>query len=240
MLFIPKWKVPQSIKAICTTRIGGYSKPPYDSFNLATHVGDDLNAVENNRTLLKSTLNLNQSPYWLNQVHSNRIAKSSEYYANIKADALYANEKEHICLILTADCLPILLCDKKGLEVAAVHVGWRGLANNIIENTLTKFSCNNSQLTAWLGPCISQTYFSVDKNVYMQLIRNKYDEPAVVKAPKNKYHISLQMLASIRLQESGVNHISIDKRCTYENQDLFYSYRREQTTGRIASMIWLT
>ena len=162
----PDWPAPSNIKALSTSRIGGNSLTSYASFNLAEHVGDNIDTVQQNRAKLIEAAQLPTSPYWLNQTHSTHIINSSDWRQGINADAMFSTTDNHICTIMTADCLPILLCDTQGTMVAAIHAGWRGLAAGIIEKTISKFSAKKNDIMAWLGPAIGPTQFEVGEDVY--------------------------------------------------------------------------
>ena len=157
----PEWPAPSNIKACTTLRIGGVSRPPYHSFNLAEHVGDQAAFVEHNRKLLKTGLNLPSDPIWLKQTHSTITVSASLDAASKEADASFTDQPNVVCAVLTADCLPLLLCDRNATHVAAIHAGWRGLANGIIENTLKTMGLSPKDILAWLGPAIVPTPFLV-------------------------------------------------------------------------------
>jgi copper oxidase (laccase) domain-containing protein len=161
----PNWPAPNNVKAFTSCRGKGFSLPPYDSFNLAQHVGDEPSLVNKNRQLLPNYQNF----VWLNQIHSNTCIDFdiNENIADtvFQADACFSSKKNQVCAVMTADCLPILLCDKQGSCVAAVHAGWRGLADGILENTVSKMPVDTKSLMAWMGPAISQKHFEVGKEI---------------------------------------------------------------------------
>ena len=244
---IPQWPAPASVKAIVTTRQGGYSTPPFDSFNLATHVTDDIAHVTANRQLLQS--NLPGQPLWLNQLHSNNIVDAAHCAMDSNADGSYSTEPNCVSVVLTADCLPLLLCNQQGTVVAAVHAGWRGLVNGIVEQALTKVmaagDCSAEQLLVWLGPAIGPGKFEVGEDVRQQFLLKSPDSSKVdacfvaLKNNKNKYFANLYELARIRILHQGIENISGGNYCTYTEQQRFFSYRRNGQTGRMASLIWL-
>ncbi|MEE9551733.1 MAG: polyphenol oxidase family protein, partial [Gammaproteobacteria bacterium] len=160
------WPAPDWIHAGTTTRPGGISKPPYDEFNLAQHVGDDQKNVSYNRDLLRQQLELPVHPDWLKQEHDNRIINLQNAHGKESADGSYTKQANYVCAVLTADCLPLLLCDKQGTQIATIHVGWRGLCKNIVARALELFSAERHQLMAWLGPCISATHYDVGLDVF--------------------------------------------------------------------------
>lgn len=242
MSFItPQWPAPAGVKAYFTTRSGGVSEKPYDSFNLGTHVEDSLEHVLQNRRILQETLHLSSEPVWLNQVHSNRVIRlSAEFPKTVEnADAAYTTEKNKICTVLTADCLPVLLCNKEGTEIAAVHGGWRGLASNIISKALLEFNCAPENILAWLGPAIGPEAFELGIEVKEQfcainpLYEKAFREQNTLKCLGDIYEI-----ARIQLALCGVTQVYGGDFCTYKEKDRFFSFRREKTTGRMAAMIW--
>ena len=166
----PNWKAPQNVKAFTTLRHGGVSLAPYESFNLGDHVGDDKNAVKINRTLLVEKFHLPQMPLFLNQTHSTRVLTLPYDGDDINADAVYTNQPNQVCLVMTADCLPVLFTNKQGSEVAAAHAGWRGLCDGVLEQTVAKFHCPPEDILAWFGPAIGPTAFQVGQEVIDQFV----------------------------------------------------------------------
>ena len=259
-LIIPCWPTPPIIGSAVTTRFGGVSLPPYDSFNLATHVGDDPASVRLNRLSLVEQLGLPAEPAWLEQTHSVNVVHTDQTFesaAPLNADASIGTRRgdcgshrndNSICVVLTADCLPILLCDKAGEQIAAVHAGWRGLVNGIVDATISSFQASPQQIMAWLGPAISQPYFEVGAEVKAQFENKNLHYQAAFKpaARAEHWYADLYVLAKIQLQALGVTEIYGGGYCTYsdsttqneEQANRFYSYRRDRETGRIASLIW--
>lgn len=239
----PNWNVTKKIKAFTTCRSGGVSSPPFDSLNLGSHVGDEIQKVEENRKRLITFKNLPNSPLYLNQTHSTRIIKLPYTGNNLNADASYTNQKNQICLVMTADCLPVLLCNKQGTEVAAVHAGWRGLCDGILENSIQQFQSSPSDIIAWLGPAIGANAFQVGEEVVEQFCQVN---PQAIKAFKqdpnqqNKYLANLYQLATQRLNKLGITQISGGDYCTYTEKDKFFSYRRDGQAGRMATLIWIS
>lgn len=235
----PDWPAPAAVKAFTTTRTGGVSKAPYDSFNLATHVGDDAEAVSTNRKLLNDTLQLPGNPFWLEQVHGTDVLLVPDS-GQTKADACYTSEKQQVCVVMTADCLPVLFANREGTEVAAAHAGWRGLADGILEKTVTQFKSPANNLLAWLGPAISVKAFEVGEEV-REIFVNKLpqSETAFKTAQPGKWYADLYELARLRLQQAGVTEIYGGEYCTYTDESRFYSYRRDGQTGRMATLIWV-
>jgi len=234
----PKWPTPENVKSISTTRLGGVSSGVFTSNNLALHVEDDSKAVEENRKNLVKQCKLPDSPKWLTQTHSTIAADYSA--AQCEADASYTNSAKQVCVVMTADCLPILLCDRKGGQVAAVHAGWRGLLNGIIENTLDRFNGDKSEILAWLGPAISQVAFEVGREVYDAFTKQNDDAVNHFKPiENNKYLADIYGLARLRLNLAGVTSVYGGEFCTFTDEERFYSYRRDGACGRMASLIWL-
>lgn len=237
----PNWPVTQKIKAFTTTRYGGVSLPPYENFNLATHVGDDLHNVLCNRQRLRDTLLLPSEPVWLSQTHSTQVVKLPLSGNEVpQADAVYTQQRQQICAVMTADCLPVLFYSIKGGEVAAAHAGWRGLCNGILENTLACFQAAPQDIIAWLGPAIGPKAFEVGAEVRQQFIlRIPEAEQAFRAKQEGKYLADIYLLARQRLQRAGIHQIYGGNYCTMNNQSLFFSYRRQKQTGRMVSLIWL-
>lgn len=243
----PQWPVAHNIRALTTLKRGGYSRGPCKGLNLATHVGDDLLAVQINRRLLNSELRLPQEPYWLTQVHGSAVVPipSSEslksYYP--EADASISFNPGEVCVVLTADCLPILLCDEKGTRVAAIHAGWRGLAAGVIEAAVERLACLPSSIMAWLGPAIGPDAFEVGEDV-VEIFENAHTDinKAFKSINASKWKADIYTLAKLRLEALGIMRIFGGDFCTYTEQDRFYSARRAaQTgsqTGRMATLIW--
>lgn len=237
----PNWHVPGNVKALMTTRIGGVSQPPFDCFNLGDHVGDEPSAVKNNRDLLVEHFSLPNKPVFLTQTHSTRVLTLPCCEKDVEADAAYTNQPNQVCLVMTADCLPVLFASKQGNEVAAAHAGWRGLCDGILEETVAKFQCPRDEIIAWFGAAIGPTAFQVGYEVVAQFIAwDKQAEQAFIADPNvdGKYLGNLYQLATQRLNKLGVIQISGGDRCTYTEKEQFFSYRRDGKTGRMASLVW--
>ncbi|MCI7353470.1 MAG: peptidoglycan editing factor PgeF [[Actinobacillus] rossii] len=237
----PNWQVPNNIKALMTTRTGGMSIAPFNSFNLGNHVGDDPSAVKKNRDLLVEQFDLPHFPVFLNQIHSTRVLELPYSGKDFNADASYTNQPNQVCLVMTADCLPVLFASKNGNEVAAAHAGWRGLCDGILEETVAKFQCPQNEIIAWFGAAIGPTAFQVGREVVEQFMAwDNQAEQAFTIDPnsESKYLGNLYQLATQRLNKLGITQISGGERCTYTEKDHFFSYRRDGKTGRMASLIW--
>lgn len=236
-----EWPVPGHVHAGTTTRQTGCSIPPFDGFNLAFHVGDNKEFVKKNRNQLKTILKLPSDPVWLNQVHGHKAIKAQTQFLSNTADAIYTDNTDIVCAVLTADCVPLLICNKTGSEIAAIHAGWRGLCSNIIENTLKHFNSNIDDLIAWLGPHISADCYEVGNDVRDASIDSLVEMVTEVFIINRGHHwqADLGKMTRLLLLKQGVTKIYSNNQCTYQNGEYYYSYRREGETGRMASLIWI-
>lgn len=245
-ILYPDWPAPANVCAVSTTRIGGISQPPYDSFNLASHVGDDPDALEANRARLMKILDLANEPHWLNQVHGRQVLLLSDNTPpNPQADAAVALASGQVCAVMTADCLPVLFCDRSGTRVAAAHAGWRGLAAGVLEATLDSLAIDPAEVLVWLGPAIGPQAFEVGDEVRQQFMQHDASaalafSPSPREADQPHWLADLYLLARQRLQEVGIQDIYGGGYCTYTDKERFFSYRRDGHSGRMASLIWLT
>lgn len=238
---IPNWLVPKHLHAFTTTRTGGVSQAPFDSFNLGDHVGDELERVQQNRKHLVALANLPQFPLFLNQTHSTKVIRLPYQQSDLEADAVYTDKPNQVCLVMTADCLPVLFCNQQGNEVAAAHAGWRGLCDGILEATVAEFKSPTEQIQAWLGPAIGPTAFQVGEEVVEQFCAvDPQARQAFINDPNasGKFLGNLYQLAQMRLQKLGISQILGGDFCTYNDRERFFSYRRDHKTGRMASLIW--
>lgn len=235
---VPDWPAPARVRALATTRGGGVSAPPYDSFNLATHVGDEPHAVAENRRRLRSALPA--EPLWLNQVHGTRAVTAEQAGSDCAADACVARSPDRVCAVQSADCLPVLFADLAGTVVAAAHAGWRGLAAGVLEQTVTAMAVAPENLLAWLGPAIGPAAFEVGAEV--REIFSAHDPAAAAAFAANdrgRWQCDLAALARLRLARAGVARVFGGGLCTHSDPLRFYSYRRDGVTGRMASLVWL-
>jgi YfiH family protein len=234
----PDWPAPANVHARVTTRVGGFSAGPWAGLNLGDHVGDDPAAVAANRALLRAELGLPAEPSWLQQVHGTRVRLPGEQDAC--ADACLSDRAGEVCVVLTADCLPVLLCNREGTRVAAAHAGWRGLLAGVLEQTCARFGQPGSELYAWLGPAIGPAAFEVGDEVRAAFVQ-QHGEDAVCFSANRPGHClaDLYRLARRRLERLGLGSVSGGGLCTYSDARRFYSYRRDGVTGRMASLIWL-
>ena len=223
---IANWPASPNIHALTTTCEQG---------NLALHVGDDEIQVLTRRKNLRQNLNLINEPHWLNQTHSTRCVTIEEDDFR-DADAAITRIPQQPLVIMTADCLPILLCDQQGQEIAAIHAGWRGLLNGIIENTLKKMK--SKSLFAWIGPAICGQCFEVGDEIEQQFTDKYQFTRSAFRTLHNKNHADLSLIAELILNYNGVSNVTQSNSCTFEGINKYYSYRRTPQTGRIATLIW--
>lgn len=232
------WPAPDNIHAVTTTRDGGVSMAPYAGLNLGAHVGDDINAVSDNRKQLRHQLALPNEPVWLSQTHSTDVADLDNLTPNLHADASTTSQTNIICAVLTADCLPILICDKQGQEVAAIHAGWRGLAAGIVDETLARLKSPAHECLAWMGPAIGASSFEVGHDVIDAYLAQSAEHRSAFRPAGEKFLADIYQLAKTNLQMAGLNAIYGGQHCTYQQSEQFFSYRRDGVTGRMASLIW--
>ena len=233
---------PDNIKLLSTPRFleGGSSKGSFGSFNLALHVNDEKNAVFSNRALLMKHYNLPSTPVWINQTHSNLSIDADSVSSMVDADASYSKKLGTVCGVLTADCLPIFICNKEGTAVGVAHAGWRGLVDGIIESLIQSFDCNGEDLIVHLGPAISQLSFEVGGDVKSQYLSKNKNFESCFAYINSKYYLDLYEAARVVLKGFGVSSISGGDRCTYKESDQYFSYRRDgKCSGRMAHLIWM-
>ncbi len=235
---IPDWPAPPIVRALVTTRSGGVSVGPYASLNLGDHVGDDPRAVAENRRLLRR--HLPAEPRWLAQVHGTRVVRAESVCGPEQADAAHTSVPHTVCAVMTADCLPLLLCDADGSEVAIAHAGWRGLAEGVVERTVAAMARRPQRLLAYLGPAIGPSAFEVGDDVRAAfLARGAAAAAAFRPHGAGKWLADIYELARQRLRDAGVERVFGGGYCTVADQGRFFSYRRDKVTGRMASLIWL-
>ncbi|MFJ3483582.1 peptidoglycan editing factor PgeF [Pseudomonas sp. NPDC090202] len=233
----PDWPARASIKACVTTRAGGVSLPPFDSFNLGDHVDDSPEAVAHNRALLTSRLNV--QPAWLKQVHGIDVVEASPAQV-MQADASWTATLGVACTIMTADCLPALFCNRAGTQVAAAHAGWRGLAAGVLEAAVDSFADAPGEILAWLGPAIGPQAFEVGPEVREAFVATHPEtvEAFIPSVNPGKFMADIYQLARLRLAAHGVTAVYGGGWSTY-NDERFFSYRRGARTGRFASLVWI-
>jgi len=246
----PSWPdgKPHNVQAFTTLINGGVSKEDFSEYNLAAHVGDDPEAVAANRLKLVEDLQLPSEPVWLEQVHSNKVVNINEI-ADVKiraagviqADASVSGSKGAVCVVMTADCLPVFFCNQSGSEVAVAHAGWRGLHAGIISNTVKAMFSSPDEILVSLGPAIGPQAFEVGDEVFEAFVtKNSLNRSAFVATTPGHYLCDIYQLAVIELRSLGIEKIAGGNYCTYSEDQRFYSYRRQQKTGRMASLIWLS
>jgi YfiH family protein len=238
----PEWPdAPDTVGALSTLRAGGISGAPYDSFNLALHVGDDPVLVLQNRALLRKQLPA--EPAWLTQVHGNLVVDAALVHEAPAADASFTNQAGVVCAIMTADCMAVLLRDKRGSVVGAAHAGWRGLASGVLENTVQAMRhAGADEVLAWLGPAIGPQQFEVGEDVrsaFTHLGPQAEQAFLPILGLPGKYLADLAQLARLALARAGVTQVMGGELCTVSDPQRFYSFRRDQVTGRLASLIWI-
>ncbi|MCH4564504.1 peptidoglycan editing factor PgeF [Halomonas sp. EGI 63088] len=240
-LILPDWPAPVTVGAFVTTRETGPSQEDFAAFNPAEHVGDNAAHVTLCRRLLQKELTDERPLLWLNQVHGARV---QQRYTDEppEADAAVAFDEGHACVVLTADCLPVLFCDRRGQRVGVAHAGWRGLAGGVLEASVAALGVPAEEVLAWLGPAISNAQFEVGPEVQKAFVgvhpeATEAFEPSPYRL--GHYMADLYKLARLRLERLGVSHISGGHFCT-ACEPRFYSHRRDDgKTGRMASVIWL-
>jgi polyphenol oxidase len=235
---IPDWPAPPGIGAASTTRQGGVSVAPFDSFNLAGHVGDAPEAVAANRALLVKSLALPGEPVWLSQMHDTTVADAACSEPGVEADASVAFGPGVVCAVLTADCLPVLLCHERGDRVGVVHAGWRGLSTGVLEAAVRALGGGDG-LMAWLGPAIGPGAFQVGDEVREAFLDRDPGAAIAFQPDGERWLADLYTLARRRLAARGVTTVHGGGWCTFSDARRFFSYRREPRTGRMASLIWI-
>lgn len=230
----PHWPAARNVRALCSTRNGGCSKPPWDSLNLGLRCGDDRTAVLRNREILCT--GLPALPQWLNQVHgASAVVHPGQAGPEIEADALVSFGVNEVCAVLTADCLPVFLCDRSGSRVAIAHGGWRGLARGVLQATVAALEVDPEYLMAWFGPAIGPNHYEVGDDV-----RDAFpvDADLCFRKRGDRWLLDLYLLSRRILARSGVHTVSGGDRCTFSEPRQFFSFRRDGVTGRMASLIW--
>jgi hypothetical protein len=231
----PDWPAPDNVGAFTTTRVGGFSKGAWSSLNLGPRCGDDPLAVQRNREKLLSRLPA--APQWLRQVHGTQVVTCSRAGGEEReADGLVSSSPGQVCAILTADCLPVLFCNRTGNRVAVAHAGWRGLAQGVLQATVRQMDEVPGEIMAWLGPAIGPEVYEVGKDV-----RQAFPEEQGICFRKNgeTWMLDLYGVARRILTHLGITSVYGGRFCTFSDSERFFSYRRDGVTGRMASVIWL-
>ncbi len=240
-LLRPQWPAPSGVVALSTTRLGGVSRGPYASLNLAGHVGDAPEAVAANRRILLEAGRLPAAPVWLEQVHGTRVLRvDGPVSGSPRADAAISERAGVVCAVMTADCAPVLICDRRGREVAAVHAGWRGCLGGVLESAVQAFGAPASELLAWIGPCIGPQAFEVGPELRAAFLAVDAGSDAafVRSAAPGRWLADLPALVRRRLRAAGVSAISASGLCTFSDARRCFSYRRDGRCGRMATLIW--
>lgn len=253
-VLIPDWELPTGVTALVTTRQGGVSEAGYASFNLGTHVGDNLTNVRRNRNRLRQTLPSGVTVQWLRQIHGTTVISPRLYQATALSrlgvktgDACVVNQPGLAAAVLTADCLPVLFVSKDGHQLAAAHAGWRGLLSGVLEATIQTFSCSPSNITCWLGPAIGPCHFEVGSEVrdaFLACEKSLGRDPTAIASTfqpvsHNKYLMDIYAAARLRLAYAGLNDVSGGQLCTVCDDKHWFSYRRDgAVSGRMASLIY--
>lgn len=233
----PDWPAPEGVRALTSLRGGGVSRKGYAGLNLAHHVGDDPAAVRENRDRLMRAAGVPVEPCWLEQVHGTHAIDADDWQPGVEADAAFARYPDVVCAVLSADCLPVLLCARDGSAVAAIHAGWRGLAAGVIEAAANELG--EGGFIAWLGPAIGPQAFEVGAEVRDAFIATDAGAAAAFRpSPAGRWLADIYLLARRRLQIVGITEVYGGGECTYTDAARFYSYRRDGQTGRMASLIW--
>lgn len=240
----PEWRdAPANVRVLSTLRSGGVSRGPYAGLNLARHVGDDADAVAANRAWLRSAAGLPSEPLWLEQVHGTEVVEhaGTSPDAPPRADAAVAFAPSRVCVVMTADCLPVVFVDRAGTRVGVAHAGWRGLVGGVLEATVAALRSAPDELVAWLGPAISPSSFEVGPEVRAAFVHKAAEhEAAFVPNAAGRYQADLYLLARQTLARAGVTRVSGGDRCTSAEPEHFYSFRRDGArTGRMATLAWL-
>lgn len=237
----PDWAAPENVRALSTLRGGGVSGGAYRSFNLAEHVGDEPRCVAENRARLQSALALPAEPLWMRQIHGTGVVDAAAASVGIEADGAHTDRTHVVCAVLSADCLPIFLCNRQGSEVGLLHAGWRGLLAGIVEAGLHAFRSPAQELIACLGPAIGPRAYEVGEDVRAAFVgaAPQAAEAFAAAGRAGKWYLDLYRVARQRLAAQGVRAIYGGEYCTATQADRFFSYRRDGATGRMASLIWL-
>ncbi len=249
-LIYPDWPAPAWVRACFTTREGGESQGVFAGLNLGAHVADEPAVVAVNRHLLRDSLHLSREPVWLNQVHGTAVYPvdtelAAQPATPPTADAAVTRLIDVALTVMTADCLPVLFCDRAGTVVATAHAGWRGLCDGVLEQTVAVMQVPGQEILAWLGPAIGPTAFEVGAEVRAHFMQQDPAAanafvPSTLSAPEDdKWFGDLFLLARQRLARVGVNQVYGGQQCTFRDPQQFYSYRRDGQTGRMSGLIWL-
>lgn len=233
------WPAPEGVVAGTTLRYGGVSSGSFGTLNLGAYVGDDANAVRENRSRFGSLCDLPSEPRWLRQVHGSNVVVDPTPGEALEADAAITANAGVVCAVLTADCLPVIFASADGAKLAVAHAGWRGLAGGVLEATVRAMSLNPASLFAWLGPAISQPVFEVGGEVRENFLAHDPAADGCFAAnERGRWQADLYGLARMRLGNVGVGQVSGGEYCTFSEPERFFSYRRDGACGRMASFVF--
>src|SRR6516162_764267 len=242
----PEWPAPPGVRAAFALRSGGVSAPPFDSLNLGAHVGDEAEAVAENRRRLRTQLRLPEEPVWMEQVHGidvldlDALAHGGAARGIVTADAAHTRRAGRICTVQVADCLPVLFAARDGSAVAAAHAGWRGLAAGVLEATVESLVVDPGELLAWIGPGIGPAHFEVGDEVRRAFLAHDTAAAGAFTAnARGRWQCDLPLLARARLAALGLAEVTGGIWCTYADASRFFSFRRDGRCGRMAAVIWL-
>ena len=238
----PDWPAPPGVQVVTTTRTGGEGRSPHTSFNLGNGTGDSPATVARNRARLRSSLGLGLEPCWLRQVHGPVVVRAARYHHAPRADASVGDPGSPPCVVLSADCLPVVLCDASGTRVGIAHAGWRGLVSGVIESCVNFMDRPGRDLLAWLGPAIGAESYEVGSEVREAcLAATPHARTAFVPSPthKGRWLADLYEIAARQLEFMGVTRIYGGGFCTYADSERFFSHRRDGPTGRFATLAWI-
>ncbi len=233
----PDWPAPGRVRALITTRAGGVSSGKFASLNLSARVGDDPQCVARNRAILGACLPA--EPAWVKQVHGTAVIDAAHATPDTEADGAVTRGPGTVCAVMTADCLPVLLSDRAGKRAGIAHAGWRGLAGGVLENVVRAMDLSPQDLIAYIGPGIGAHRYEVGEDVRKAFVdRNPAAARSFAPRQDGKYLVDLYGLARQRLAAAGVAEVHGGAFCT-ASEERFFSFRRDRTTGRMASLIWL-
>ena len=237
----PDWPAPERVKALSTTRVGGVSQPPWDSMNPACHTEYDTAHIVENRRILRQRGGLPAEPLWLTQVHGDGVVDAASAAPETRADGSFTTQPGVVCAVMTADCLPVLLCHKSGRQVAALHAGWRGLAGGVLEAGVAGFNAPGEELLAWLGPCIGPQAFEVGEEVRQAFVDKSSEMAAAFRqsSTNGRWLADMHKLARLTLAQAGVDAVYAQEDCTFSSPDRYFSYRRDGVCGRMVSLVWI-
>ena len=242
-LIRPQWPAPPRVVAVSTTRQGGVSHGRFESLNLGAGVPDAPSDVIENRRRLVAAAGLPAEPHWLKQVHGKRVVDASDPTDSPpEADAAIARRTGIVCAVLTADCLPVIFCDRFGSRIGVAHAGWRGLAAGVIEATLAAMPQTSADMLAWFGPAIGPCCYEVGAEVREAFVTAQGDDAEryfILGQARGKFHADLYGLAALRLHRAGIKSITGGDQCTACDAHNYFSHRRDGQTGRMATLVTL-